>query len=184
MNQSINQQSISRTAHLPLKIMRNKYFSMNQVCSDEWKHETVCILIQNEAINLVQREISINVKWAQILPPFFTHYFVLDLEIFYSCLAIIGTFSLFTHIDLKWFDNNLQFVYLKQNSYENIINDTLVEKIWIPSYDFAFVDSQVKSNFNLICKYKITCRKQSSKDLWFQGWVIHLSVEILMNSIL
>ena len=56
-----------------------------------------------------------------------------------------GTFSLFTHIDLKWFDNNLQFVYLKQNSYENIINDTLVEKIWIPSYDFAFVDSQVKS---------------------------------------
>ena len=132
-------------------------------------------------INLVHREISINELKFCLLSLLLTLYLIWQ---YYSCLAVIGTFSLFTHIDLKWFDNNLQFVYLKQNSYENIINDTLVEKIWIPSYDFAFVDSQVKSNFNLICKYKITCRKQSSKDLWFQGWVIHLSVEILMNSIL
>ena len=51
------------------------------------------------------------------------------------------TFSVFIQIDMEWRDNNLQFAYLKENFYDNDINDTMRARLWLPLYDFAFLET-------------------------------------------
>ena len=53
-----------------------------------------------------------------------------------------GTFSVFIHLDMRWFDNNLKFVFLKNNIVDNNLNDSLIDQLWKPNYDFAFVDTR------------------------------------------
>ena len=51
------------------------------------------------------------------------------------------TFSVFIHLDMEWRDNNMQFAYLKDNFYDNDINDTMKARLWLPLYDFAFLET-------------------------------------------
>ena len=51
------------------------------------------------------------------------------------------TFSVFIHLEMEWQDNNLQFAYLKEDHYDNDINDTMKDKLWLPLYEFAFLET-------------------------------------------
>ena len=51
-----------------------------------------------------------------------------------------GTFAVFIHIEMDWRDNNLKFAFLKENAYENGINDTVADAIWTPKFEFAFLE--------------------------------------------
>ena len=42
---------------------------------------------------------------------------------------------------MEWQDNNLQFAYLKEDHYDNDINDTMKDKLWLPLYEFAFLET-------------------------------------------
>ena len=52
-----------------------------------------------------------------------------------------GSFSVFMHLKMEWLDNNLKFAFLKEDFYENDINDTMKERIWLPKYEFAFLEN-------------------------------------------
>ena len=54
-----------------------------------------------------------------------------------------GTFSVFAGIKFQWFDNHLQYAYLKNYTNGgpgagNEINESIAETIWTPEYEFAF----------------------------------------------
>ena len=70
-----------------------------------------------------------------------------------------GTFSVFMHLEMEWQDNKLKFAFLKEDYYENDINDTMKEKLWLPKYEFAFLE-----NLETIFK-RIVIKKENEPQL-------------------
>ena len=52
-----------------------------------------------------------------------------------------GVFSAFVKIEFEWFDNDLQFSYLKESTHSNEINDSTLDTIWTPNYDIAYLET-------------------------------------------
>ena len=69
-----------------------------------------------------------------------------------------GSFSVFIHLEMEWLDNNLKFAFLKEDYYDNDINDTMTDRIWLPKYDFAFLE-----NLETIFKRLIIIREKEPK---------------------
>ena len=70
-----------------------------------------------------------------------------------------GSFSVFMHLEMEWLDNKLKFAFLKEDYYENDINDTMKEKIWLPKYEFAFLE-----NLETIFK-RIVIKRENEPEL-------------------
>ena len=69
----------------------------------------------------------------------FTEIQILDVT---DISQVTGTFTVFIHLEMSWFDSNLKFVYLKNDQYKNLINESIVSDIWTPKFDFAFLDTK------------------------------------------
>ena len=70
-----------------------------------------------------------------------------------------GTFSVFLHLEMEWRDNKLKFAFLKEDYYENDVNDTMKEKLWLPKYEFAFLE-----NLEIIFK-RIVIKRENEPQL-------------------
>ena len=63
------------------------------------------------------------------------------------------------HLEMDWRDNKLKFAFLKEDYYENDVNDTMKEKLWLPKYEFAFLE-----NLEIIFK-RIVIKRENEPQL-------------------
>ena len=56
-----------------------------------------------------------------------------------------SSFEVYFRLSVKWFDRSLEFRYLKNEDYANIIPEKYARLIWIPKLDFSFMRKNGKS---------------------------------------
>ena len=58
--------------------------------------------------------------------------------------------DLIAKIEFNWLDPRLSYPFLKNNSYENDINKTTSDQIWIPNYELLFLEDFTQIIYKLI----------------------------------
>ena len=61
---------------------------------------------------------------------------------------IDSSFDLHFILEIQWFDEQLNFEYLKNDDHDNVVPESLRSEIWIPSVEFSEVKKVVTSSFN------------------------------------
>ena len=88
-----------------------------------------------------------------------------------------GSFSVFMHLEMEWLDNKLKFAFLKEDYYENDINDTMKEKLWLPKYEFAFLENLETIFKRIVIKRENEPQLSSDIDqLYSKGFPFYLQI--------
>ena len=84
------------------------------------------------------------------------HYLSLDTRIHIVDIIDIsqdpGLVTIFLKLQLEWYDDDLNYSFLKDNHFMNPINKTVAEKIWIPTFAYSFLDKQHITFRSLVIK--------------------------------
>ena len=65
-----------------------------------------------------------------------------------------GTVSIFMKLVLEWFDDNVEYTFLKEDHYLNPIDKTTEDKIWTPIIGYTYLNGQEIAFRTLVVKKK------------------------------